>query len=89
MIRAVRILCPALLCAGIFFLTGQTNTPQTVAQAEPAESLHALRWRSIGPAVSGGRVAAVAGTDANPLLYYFGAAGGGDLAHHQWRRDLG
>ena len=37
----------------------------------------ALQWRNIGPAVSGGRVAAVAGTDADPLLYYFGAAGGG------------
>jgi photosystem II stability/assembly factor-like uncharacterized protein len=37
----------------------------------------ALRWRNIGPAVAGGRVAAVAGTDADPLLYYFGAAGGG------------
>ncbi|HXN08089.1 MAG TPA: hypothetical protein VN860_00365, partial [Candidatus Acidoferrales bacterium] len=36
-----------------------------------------MRWRSIGPALSGGRVAAVAGTDADPLLYYFGAAGGG------------
>jgi photosystem II stability/assembly factor-like uncharacterized protein len=36
-----------------------------------------MHWRSIGPALSGGRVAAVAGTDADPLLYYFGAAGGG------------
>lgn len=36
-----------------------------------------LPWRSIGPAVSGGRVAAVAGTDRDPALYYAGAAGGG------------
>jgi photosystem II stability/assembly factor-like uncharacterized protein len=36
-----------------------------------------LKWRSIGPAMSGGRVAAVAGTDADPFLYYAGAAGGG------------
>lgn len=43
-----------------------------VAALEPA-----LRWRQIGPAVAGGRVAAVAGTDDEPLLYYLGAAGGG------------
>lgn len=34
-------------------------------------------WRQIGPAGAGGRVAAVAGSDAEPLLYYFGSAGGG------------
>ncbi len=36
-----------------------------------------LTWRNIGPALAGGRTAGVAGTDANPYLYYFGAAGGG------------
>jgi len=36
-----------------------------------------LKWRSVGPAVAGGRVAAVAGTAQNPQLYYVGAAGGG------------
>jgi photosystem II stability/assembly factor-like uncharacterized protein len=36
-----------------------------------------LEWRNIGPALAGGRTAAVAGTDADPYLYYFGAAGGG------------
>ncbi len=36
-----------------------------------------LRWRSIGPAAAGGRVAAVAGTAANPKVYYVGSAGGG------------
>ncbi|MBV9647638.1 MAG: hypothetical protein JO043_09255 [Candidatus Eremiobacteraeota bacterium] len=39
--------------------------------------LGGLQWRNIGPAGAGGRVAAVAGTDADPLLYYLGAAGGG------------
>lgn len=34
-------------------------------------------WRSIGPAVSGGRLGAVAGTDRDAALYYVGAAGGG------------
>ena len=37
----------------------------------------ALAWRQVGPAVAGGRVAAVAGTDGDSLLYYFGSAGGG------------
>jgi photosystem II stability/assembly factor-like uncharacterized protein len=36
-----------------------------------------LSWRSIGPAISGGRVTAVVGLDANPFLYYVGSAGGG------------
>src|SRR5579862_3041471 len=44
----------------------------------PASSVPAqLEWRSLGPAVSGGRVAAVAGTNADPFLYYAGSAGGG------------
>ena len=36
-----------------------------------------LKWREIGPAVSGGRVAAVAGFARDPRLYYVGSAGGG------------
>ena len=36
-----------------------------------------LQWRQLGPASGGGRVNAVAGSDADPLLYYFGSAGGG------------
>jgi len=36
-----------------------------------------LTWRSIGPTVAGGRVAAVAGTPQDDQLYYLGAAGGG------------
>ena len=36
-----------------------------------------LSWRSVGPAVSGGRVAAVAGTPQDDQLYYIGTAGGG------------
>ncbi|MBV8724417.1 MAG: hypothetical protein JO351_06265 [Candidatus Eremiobacteraeota bacterium] len=36
-----------------------------------------LTWRSIGPAVSGGRVTSVAGTPQDDQLYYIGSAGGG------------
>ncbi|HEY8296958.1 MAG TPA: hypothetical protein VIG32_02920 [Candidatus Baltobacteraceae bacterium] len=50
--------------------------------ASPAPSpapkpLAQMQWRNVGPAVSGGRLGAVAGTDADPALYYVGAAGGG------------
>ncbi|MDQ2865843.1 MAG: hypothetical protein M3R51_06415 [Candidatus Eremiobacteraeota bacterium] len=48
------------------------------AMAAPAADVFSgLTWRSIGPAISGGRAGAVAGSDANPALYYVGAAGGG------------
>ncbi|MBD5605870.1 MAG: hypothetical protein IAI48_12400 [Candidatus Eremiobacteraeota bacterium] len=39
--------------------------------------MEALAWRSIGPAVGGGRLGAIAGTNQNPSLVYIGAAGGG------------
>ncbi len=47
------------------------------AQPTFAEELYSsLEWRSIGP-YRGGRSAAVTGVAGKPLLYYFGAAGGG------------
>ncbi len=48
-----------------------------VADATAKTDALPLTWRNIGPAVAGGRVAAVAGTDADPNFYYLGAAGGG------------
>jgi photosystem II stability/assembly factor-like uncharacterized protein len=36
-----------------------------------------MKWREIGPATAGGRVAAVAGSATNPKLYVIGSAGGG------------
>lgn len=42
-----------------------------------AESLGDLRFRNLGPAVAGGRVAAVAGVPGSPNIIYVGAAGGG------------
>ncbi len=45
--------------------------------ADEPKSFASLAWRGIGPAVSGGRLGDVAGTDADPALYYVGAAGGG------------
>ncbi len=46
------------------------------AQTYSEDLYDALRWQSIGPA-RGGRSIAVAGSDARPLEYYFGATGGG------------
>jgi photosystem II stability/assembly factor-like uncharacterized protein len=43
-----------------------------------------MHWREMGPAAGGGRIAAVAGTDQDPNLYYVGTAGGG-----VWKSDDG
>ena len=50
------------------------SSAQTAAYDEALYS--ALEYRSIGP-YRGGRSAAVAGVPNKPLLYYFGATGGG------------
>ena len=47
------------------------------ANAAENPAYAALKWRSIGPAISGGRATSVAGADADPYLYFLGAAGGG------------
>jgi photosystem II stability/assembly factor-like uncharacterized protein len=52
------------------------RAPAPKPSPEPSED-PGLQYRSIGPAVSGGRVAAVAGSDRDAALYYAGAAGGG------------
>lgn len=39
--------------------------------------LSGLHWRSIGPAIAGGRTIAVSGSDRDPMLYFVGVAGGG------------
>lgn len=48
-----------------------------IAAAVSLAPLTGLHWRSIGPAISGGRLVAVAGSDRDPFLYYAGVAGGG------------
>jgi photosystem II stability/assembly factor-like uncharacterized protein len=51
-------------------------SPDAQAQSFPQELYSNLQWENIGPA-RGGRSTAVAGSDARPLEYYFGASGGG------------
>ena len=48
------------------------------AQPSPSHSdpFKVLQWRSIGP-YRGGRVTAVAGVASQPMVFYFGATGGG------------
>ena len=48
---------------------GRTELPMKVSSN--------IHFRSIGPAISGGRVTAVAGVAGNPDIYYAGAADGG------------
>ncbi len=54
------------------------------ASPTPSSPYAAMKWREVGPAASGGRVAAVAGSATDPNLYYIGAAGGG-----VWKSDNG
>ncbi len=63
--------------------------PSPGGSAEPSPTpppppYNRLTWRSVGPAISGGRVAAVVGSARNPKLYYLGAGGGG-----VWKSDDG
>src|SRR5882724_4031113 len=39
--------------------------------------LKGLKWRSIGPAIMGGRIDAIAAVESKPTTMYVGAAGGG------------
>jgi photosystem II stability/assembly factor-like uncharacterized protein len=50
--------------------------PQSSAQEVDPEVFDALRWTNVGPQ-RGGRSTAIAGSDARPFEYYFGATGGG------------
>lgn len=52
------------------------SAQQPQPSASPADEFKALQWRSIGP-YRGGRVTAVAGVASQPMVFYFGATGGG------------
>ena len=51
------------------------SAAQTLPGSEPLQ-LQAMRWRNIGP-FRGGRVTTAVGVPTQPLVYYFGATGGG------------
>src|SRR5215831_6871572 len=57
-----------------FVLAGAAFAQSGSTAADPAQN---LRFRNLGPAVSGGRVTAVAGVPDDPRTYYVGTAAGG------------
>jgi len=76
----IRFLRPLtlLMIFGLLFgaaVIFQTYTSQA-QQAAASNPLAGLRWRNIGP-FRGGRSVAVAGSAAQPNVYYFGSVGGG------------
>ena len=50
--------------------------PLAAQQPVPDDFFEGLRWQNVGPD-RGGRSIGVAGSNARPLEYYFGATGGG------------
>jgi photosystem II stability/assembly factor-like uncharacterized protein len=73
----------AMIAASIFIALSLTATTlkfssnaQESQSSTGANPLKGLQWRSIGP-LRGGRVTAVAGVRSQPMVYYFGATGGG------------
>ncbi len=76
-IRFVRPLTLLMLLSVLFgaAVIFQTTTSQA-QQAAANNPLSGLRWRNIGP-FRGGRSVAVAGSAAQPNVYYFGSVGGG------------
>src|SRR5215469_494639 len=74
-----RILCAGFLALAFSFFPAAV----TMAQDQPAtesktpDPLANLKFRDLGPATAGGRVAAVAGVPGDPNVYYVGAGGGG------------
>lgn len=47
------------------------------ASPTPSSPYEQMKWREVGPAATGGRVAAVAGSASDVSLYFIGTAGGG------------
>jgi photosystem II stability/assembly factor-like uncharacterized protein len=47
------------------------------AGAQSPSEFGNLSYRSLGPAIAGGRATAIAGSNVDPLVYYAGGAGGG------------
>ena len=63
-----RFLPASLLLVGVLANTVQSQQP---------EQLKALRWRSLGPANTAGRISVVVGVPGNRDVYYVAGANGG------------
>jgi photosystem II stability/assembly factor-like uncharacterized protein len=68
----------AIACFMAISLFASLPRATALAQQRDADSklLKGITWRNIGP-YRGGRVTAVAGITSQPMVYYFGATGGG------------
>ncbi len=81
-VAATRLAAPLFLVLGLALPgTLAAAPPKAEAEARPAQTvpdllLKGLAWREAGP-YRGGRVVAVAGVAGQPLVFYFGATGGG------------
>jgi len=76
----------AAVCAlaSVLLLSGMMVAPEVLGQAQQAgaakpdyEAMKNLRFRSIGPAIMGGRVDDFAVVESNPSIVYVGMASGG------------
>ena len=68
---------PVLLCLTLAFLAAtQPNNALAQQTQAPTDPLKPLQWRSIGP-YRGGRADAVTGVASQPMVFYYGATGGG------------
>jgi photosystem II stability/assembly factor-like uncharacterized protein len=74
--RAAVVTLAALLTAGFVARPAASQAPQPATSTAAPHPLKNLQWRLIGP-FRGGRVTAVAGVTSQPMVYYFGATGGG------------
>src|SRR5689334_6096791 len=67
----------ALVTATLLTLPATTMAQSSTATTDNNDVFENVKFRNLGPAVGGGRVAAVAGIPGNPNVYYIGAGGGG------------
>jgi photosystem II stability/assembly factor-like uncharacterized protein len=72
-LRAFAFISLVIVAALGIVVQGQRRQPASPAAAD---SLKVLQWRQIGP-FRGGRATAVAGVASQPMVFYFGATGGG------------
>ncbi len=64
-----------VLCGTMAFVVSLLSA--SVASAALTSPLAGLQFRSIGPAIAGGRTTAIVGSNSDPMVYYAGGAGGG------------
>ncbi len=74
--RLIMICLLFLVALSPILIRAQQTPTQSSPTGSESDPLKSLQWRSIGP-FRGGRVTAVAGVTSQPIVYYFGATGGG------------